>query len=55
MNQSGQKREETYKRYLTPTLKPGLRSTVKDKDLPQIDFLRINKLRVKNNTNGTGK
>ena len=38
INQTGHKREEIYKRYLTPTLKPGLRSTVKDKDLPQIDF-----------------
>ena len=28
------KREDIFKRYLTPNLKPGLRGGVKDKDLP---------------------
>lgn len=44
-----------YRKYATPVLAPSLRPGVKDVKMPQIDFSRINRLRVKHNTFGTGK
>jgi hypothetical protein len=47
------KRDQMYRRHMTP--KVGLtRRNNNTIDLPKIDFQKINKLRVKNLTNGTG-
>jgi len=51
---TSKQKQDINRKYATPKLNASLRPGVSH-DLPQIDFSRINRLRVKHNTNGTGR
>ena len=51
---TSKQQQEMHRKYATPTMNSSLRPGLTT-DLPQIDFSRINRLRVKHNQYGTGK